>query len=56
MTYSVTQDHERARIQEVIDRYELARPVRIETHCETERSDDWNALIKACNEKENDNG
>jgi len=28
---------------------------RIETHCETARSDDWLALVRVCNEKELNN-
>jgi hypothetical protein len=56
MTY-VEQRGETDRLNALADGLTPAKEylARIETHCETARSDDWLALVRACNEKELNN-
>jgi hypothetical protein len=58
MTYTVIQPAEQARLNALADELTPAKEylARIETHCETARSDDWLALVRACNELEKTNG
>ena len=48
----MTPDLARAEAEEARTAAALEYLARIETHCETARSDDWMELVRACKEKE----
>jgi hypothetical protein len=50
-----TRDEAVADLEEQLADIACEYAARIETHCETARSDDWLALVRACNEKELNN-
>jgi hypothetical protein len=51
-----TRDEVVADLEEQLADIACKYAARIETHCETARSDDWLALVRACNELEKTNG
>jgi hypothetical protein len=53
--WGMTKADARANLEEQLADIACEYAARIETHCETARSDDWLALVRACNEKELNN-